>query len=334
MNIVGYRTLKTAVGVVVGIYLAMLLNLDHAVSAGIIVMLSIQNTKRKSLKLASQRLLTFFIAMAISSVMFTVIGHNVAIFGLFIVFFTPILVKMEMTMSLIINTVLVSHLFTSEQVTLAVLINELLLMLIGLCVGVAANLYMPNMEHKVIRLQKDIEAELKGMLISLSLALKNQCDIDECQEYDMSKKAAELIDEGMYKADVFLNNYVSVDNTYYVSYMDMCENMFHIIRHMERYFKTFVLSQNEAKILSDFTVKIADSLFDFRTAGKDIYELEKIKEIFKSKPLPKTREEFEDRSRLIQYMYDLEEIIDIKSMFKKKYMKYSGILGGKQERHI
>ncbi|MCT4631154.1 MAG: aromatic acid exporter family protein [Firmicutes bacterium] len=326
MNIVGYRTLKTAIGAVIGIAVAQYLNLDYSVSAGIIVMLSIQNTKRKSIRLAWQRLLTFFIAMSMSTILFTVLGHHVAIFGLFIIFFTPILVRMGMTMSLIINSVLVSHLYLSDTITWGVLGNELALMLIGLCVGVGANMYMPNMEHKVIRLQKDIEAELKAMLVSFSLALKNQCEIDECQDHDMIKEAEKLISMGMYKADVFLNNYVSVDNTYYMSYMDMCENMFHIIKHMDRHFKTFIISREEAEILAEFTIKVSESLFDFATAGKDLEELSRLKRRFKEKDLPKTREEFEDRSILLQFLYDLEEIINIKCMFKRKYLKYSGVL--------
>nr|WP_241463087.1 aromatic acid exporter family protein [Listeria aquatica] len=48
----GMRTLKTAFGATLAIFIAEFLKLDYAVSAGVITVLSIQNTKKK-LTLAS-----------------------------------------------------------------------------------------------------------------------------------------------------------------------------------------------------------------------------------------------------------------------------------------
>lgn len=44
---IGMRTIKTAVGACIAIWIANWLSLDYAVSAGVITILSIQNTKKK-----------------------------------------------------------------------------------------------------------------------------------------------------------------------------------------------------------------------------------------------------------------------------------------------
>jgi len=50
------RTLKTAIGAALAIFIAQLLGLDYGVNTAIVVILSLQNTKRKSLNLAGVRI--------------------------------------------------------------------------------------------------------------------------------------------------------------------------------------------------------------------------------------------------------------------------------------
>lgn len=49
---IGMRTMKTAIAATLAIILAEWLHLEYAVSAGIIAILSVQNTKKGSLQLA------------------------------------------------------------------------------------------------------------------------------------------------------------------------------------------------------------------------------------------------------------------------------------------
>ncbi|MEH6853249.1 aromatic acid exporter family protein, partial [Priestia megaterium] len=59
---IGYRTIKTAVGTSLAIIIAQFFHLEFFVSAGIITILCIQNSKKKSLGSASDR----FIACSLS----------------------------------------------------------------------------------------------------------------------------------------------------------------------------------------------------------------------------------------------------------------------------
>ena len=46
---IGYRTIKTAVGAAIAVYIAQTLGLSYAISAGVVTVLSVQNTKMKSI---------------------------------------------------------------------------------------------------------------------------------------------------------------------------------------------------------------------------------------------------------------------------------------------
>lgn len=73
---IGLRTLKTAVAAGIAIFIATLIGLSYVASAGIIVILSVQNTKRRSSELARQRLVATLIALFLSSVVYRLIGFN------------------------------------------------------------------------------------------------------------------------------------------------------------------------------------------------------------------------------------------------------------------
>ena len=61
---IGYRTLKTAVGATLAILIAQGLGLENFASAGIITILCIKNTKKKSLRASWDRILACLIAIA------------------------------------------------------------------------------------------------------------------------------------------------------------------------------------------------------------------------------------------------------------------------------
>lgn len=52
---IGYRTVKTAIGTGAAVFIAQLLGLEFYSSAGILVILCVQNTKRKSLQVSLHR---------------------------------------------------------------------------------------------------------------------------------------------------------------------------------------------------------------------------------------------------------------------------------------
>lgn len=77
------KAFKIALAAVLSILTANLLGLRYAVTAGIITVLSIQNTKRETLKTARNRALAFLCALILAFLCYSLLGFCV---GAFIVY--------------------------------------------------------------------------------------------------------------------------------------------------------------------------------------------------------------------------------------------------------
>ena len=73
-------------------------------------------------------------------------------------------------------------------------------------------------------------------------------------------------------------------------------------------------------MIADFTQNIAKAIHEYNTAEGLLRNLQELRDEFKNMELPKTREEFENRAMLYQFLNDMEQFLLIKNDFKK-YIK-------------
>ncbi len=88
---------------------------------------------------------------------------------------------------------------------------------------------------------------------------------------------------------------------------------------MEKHFEHIFIAVDESRLLSDFTEKLAIELNECNDGYALLGELKELQAHYKQAPLPSTRDEFEQRATLYQYLNDLEYFIKIKSAFMVKY---------------
>ncbi|MBP3041330.1 aromatic acid exporter family protein, partial [Bacillaceae bacterium Marseille-Q3522] len=143
---IGYRTLKTALGTSVAIFLAQLINLQNFPSAGIITILCIQVTHKQSLRAAWDRFLACLTAMAFSTFFFEAVAFHPFVIGLVLLFFIPTVVILKASKGIVTSSVIILHFYSSGHITLSVFFNELGLIIIGIGVALLVNLYMPSVE--------------------------------------------------------------------------------------------------------------------------------------------------------------------------------------------
>ncbi|EJP6471466.1 aromatic acid exporter family protein [Clostridium sp. L74] len=315
MRFIGYRTLKTAVGATIAMSIASALGLKYAVSAGIITVLSIQNTKRKSLNMAIQRMIACLLALAISSIFFTILGHNAIAFGVFLLLFIPLAVKFNLQEGIIVNAVLATHILLESNVSINLFLNEISLMLIGAGVALLFNLYIPSIEREIKEDQIYIEDHMKEILIQMSIALRKLSV--SLKEDELFNNLEERLPKAKKRAYINLNNYFLLDVSYYVDYMEMRIQQFETLKRMRQHFNKFFMTYEQTEMIADFTKKVADSLYEENTGEDLILDLEKLRESFKKMNLPNTREEFENRALLFQFLNDMEQFLIIKNEFKR-----------------
>ena len=185
-KLVGLRTLKTAIGAGLAVFIAQLLNLSYGVNAGIVVILSLQNTKKKSFELAGIRISATFVALIIGAVVYSILGFSPLAFGIYLLLFIPVAVKLKLNDGIVPASVLVSHLLASKDISVLSLSNEMAQMLIGAGIALILNMYMPG-------LKKHIEADFQGIHKTKILLIEELINTLEGQQNDSSMD--KLIDE-------------------------------------------------------------------------------------------------------------------------------------------
>ena len=79
------------------------------------------------------------------------------------------------------------------------------------------------------------------------------------------------------------------------------------------------MSFEQTHMISKFTKNVADEVKDRNDCKELLKELELLKLGFKEMALPKTREEFENRAQLLQFLNDMEDLLIMKRNFVLRY---------------
>lgn len=314
-NIIGFRTLKTGIGAAGAMMLAEIMGLKFSASAGIITILSIQNTKRASCEIAIKRLIATVVALAVGGGLFELIGFHPVVFGIYIILFIPLAVKFKVTEGIVPASVLVTHLLGNGDVTASLIINEMLLMIVGAGVALVLNLYMPSIENELLKDKRQIEETMYEILMDMSLALKGE-HLKKCEGNKM-KELRSCLEIGRKRAHQYRDNYFINEMAHYEKYFEMRWGQFQVMTYMFKHFDKFSMSVEQGVKIGELTLQLAESTKGKVTVEKLMEDLENLRLSFKQSQLPKGREEFENRAMLYQFLNDIELFITIKANFKQ-----------------
>lgn len=314
-RIVGIRTLKTGLGAAITLILANSIGLKYATAASVITILSIQSTKKQSIQMAINRLIATIIALTLSSLVFLGMGFNALTFGLFLILFIPIAARLNIGEGIVPAAVLVTHLLTEKVVTMPLILNELMLVIIGVIVALLINLYMPSIESEIVICRCQIEDTMYKLFNNMAYALRAQSTMIE--EDELYKKLEGFIKEGQEQAYKYTNNYLFTKVSPFDKYFNMRQSQLQVMIYMREHFTKFFMCFEETEVVADFTEKVAESIHGTLTAKQLLEELRNLRETFKDSTLPITREEFENRAMLYQFLNDLEHFLEIKKVFRE-----------------
>ena len=315
MKFIGYRVLKTGIGASISMIIAKELGLSYAAAAGVITILSIQNTKKKSVLIAFQRIFACIIALIISSILFKLLGYNPIVFGIFLLIFIPLAVRLNIEEGIVVSSVIVTHLLDANSISIDLIQNELNLIFIGVGIALLLNMYMPSIEKEIKEDQAYIEEKMKEILIKMSYCLKEHYSL--ITEDNLFKDLESRLYKARSRAYKNLNNYFLLDASYYVQYIEMRIKQFETINRMKEHFQNFFMTYDQTIMISKFTEKVANSIYEKNTGEDLLSELNILRDTFKKMPLPLTREEFENRAMLFQFLNDMEQLIKDKNEFIK-----------------
>lgn len=311
MKYVYNLTFKMAISAMISLALCDYLGVQHGTVAAVISILSIQSTRKKALQIGINRLIACTIGICLSFIVYKYIGNSFIIFGFFILFFIPITNKLKVEEGMIAAVVLANHILVADIIDIQLLLNEFTIMFIGIAVAFIANLFMPSFYKQYEEDKNFIEDSFKHIILNMSEALLLNKESENTLLCDLDKRI--ILSEKI--AYDIINNKLLSSNTYYLDYITMRKNQFNVIKKMQRHFERFYMSVEQTKLIAEYTAKIANDITENNDCIQLLRELDDLKMRFKGMDLPKTREEFENRAHLIQFLNDLEDFLEIKREF-------------------
>ena len=307
---------KVIVSAFVAMLVAQALHLTTPSAAAIIAILSVMDTKKVSLAATGQRLAAAVLALVIGMGIFAVFGFDVMSFGLYLLCYIPLAYLLKVDIGVAPSTVLVIHLWTQQQLTSSLFVNELLLVTIGAGVAILLNWYMPSYRQEIERVREEIEDKMREVLLKMSgfLTIGNGKNDGEVLQL-LKEKLSEAREYVRLEAE----NHLTKEVTYDYQYFEMRRDQSKLLEIMATNLNEFRWDGEEMAILSEMFKQTAQQLAEQNTASQLIDDIEELLEQFRERPLPQTRREFEKRAQLYQLLRDLKRFVQLKVDFFQTY---------------
>ena len=315
----GYRTIKTAVGAGLAIWIASLLDLEFATFAAIIVIMCIEKTKKKTLITINKKFFASLLSLFIGALFFEVLGYNPIVFALFILLFVPILVRIRIQGGFVTSMVVVLHVYTVEHANWAMFLNELYIIFIGMGIALLVNSFMPNFKRDIETFKNEIEQKFEVILYEFSAHLR-----DSERNWDGKEilEVEDLINQSKSIAIQDVENHLlrKQNKDYY--YLEMREDQLELLKHMMKIIATFsstTLPVKQKEMFAEFLENLSQNVHSGDTTDISLNELEELKASIRKTELPKIREEFEIRANLFYLIFEMENYLNIKKkLFEKR----------------
>lgn len=303
------QVLKAGLGAAFAIIAALTFGLLNAPSAGIITLLTIQNTQRETLKLTALRLMGFVLSTALAWLSFTIVGFDAWGFGVFVILFVGLanLFKLEDAISM--NAVLATHYLSWGDINLSLIANSAGLLGLGMGIGITLNLLMPRVLPYIKEGQARIDQLISDILCQLSAQLRTNGEPIDFATLDahLERISADTAEA----AGNTLASYVR----YLAAYLEMRRQQTAVLKRMAKHIPSPMLALPQNLSLAMFMEEVAAEFSEDNDAHDLLERWTLLREAFRRQPLPVTRQEFEQRAALLQMLEDLNYFLELKATF-------------------
>lgn len=307
------KVVKIGAGAAIAIFLAGLFNLSYATSAGIITVLSIQNTKRDTLLVILKRSCAFAAALVIAYGCFGIFGYHVWVIGIFLCIFAAFCNLCSFQDAIAMDTVLITHFYAETSMSLFWIRNEVLLLLIGVGIGMLMNSYIPGNEKEIRKDQREVEEIMQQILGRMSEVLLQESKA----HYDRKCFLAleQKLHTGVKRAITNRDNTLLTDTGYFIKYMEMRRDQTEVLKKIYENICLLDRIPSQTYVISEFLGNMSSGFHEYNNVEALTVRLDMIKESMKEEALPSSRAEFENRAVLYRILYELEDFLLLKKRF-------------------
>lgn len=313
------NTIKITAAAILAIIIASFLNLEFAVSAGIVAILSVAPTKKETIKTAMSRFIAFLVALAVAYMCFELFGYTKEAFFLYLFVFVLICQCFKWNSAMAMDSVLISHFLTLGTMNIDTIKNEGLLFIVGVFFGILVNLHLHKDSNYMEKMKNETDEQIKQALHRMGQRIVDK-DLEgydgKCfEKMNKSIRLAKNVAE-----DNFMNQFMSKDR-WDIEYIAMRERQITLLNVMYKRVKIINTKPVTAHVISDFLEKMSIEFHQNNSGDELLQEFMQINSDMKKKPLPVTRQEFEDRTQLYILLRNIEEFLMIKIEFANYYLE-------------
>ncbi|MEK8127060.1 aromatic acid exporter family protein [Paenibacillus filicis] len=311
----GIRVIKTAVAVILAIMIAQATGLASPLSTGLLAVLGVDVTKKRSIATSVQRIVASVFGLLLSVGLFVWLGYHVWVIGIYILLLYPILNRLKLKDGIVTSSVVMFHLYAARAVSFELVVNEVALLVVGLGTATLINvLYMPREDRQLLQYRLELEALFSRILIQLSLHLRDTGHVWDGKELldseELLKRAAEA---AMRKTE----NSLSQDRADWSVYFYMRERQLEGIGRMSQLVARVYQNLPHANLLAVIFEGLSEDVKVAHYTGRTERELERLEAQFREMELPRTREEFEVRAALLQLIEELKVFLSVAKKEKR-----------------
>lgn len=308
---IGFRTVKTAVGMTLGVIICKLLGLDNYASSAILVVLCIKHTKMHSVQAILSRLVSCLLILFLGSAIFSLLGQHALVLGLIVLLFIPLTVVLNVQEGVITSCVILLHVFNAKAINGHLILNEIMLLIVGLGIAFLMNLMMPSLDKKLNHFKQDIENQITEIFNIFSQACSMHNDHLNIKFDSLLlniKKAKSLAFRDV------KNHFVRNENSFY-HYFDMREEQVELLKRMTSLLEKINTDDPILEKISQLMYEIGSNVNSNDYTALRLHSLYEIRLSLDDLPLPTTHKTLNSRAHIIQILNELEEYLNIKSQF-------------------
>lgn len=308
---IGFRTVKTAVGMTLGVIICKLLGLDNYASSAILVVLCIKHTKMHSVQAILSRLVSCLLILFLGSAIFSLLGQHAFVLGLIVLLFIPLTVVLNVQEGVITSCVILLHVFNAKAINGHLILNEIMLLIVGLGIAFLMNLMMPSLDKKLNHFKQDIENQITEIFNIFSQACSMHNDHLNIKFDSLLlniKKAKSLAFRDV------KNHFVRNENSFY-HYFDMREEQVELLKRMTSLLEKINTDDPILEKISQLMYEIGSNINSNDYTALRLHSLYEIRLSLDDLPLPTTHKTLNSRAHIIQILNELEEYLNIKSQF-------------------
>jgi len=290
--------IKIVVAFMFGILGAELFRLDYAYTAGVIAVIGLDQTRKRSVQAAIIWLLDSFLALGIASLLFHFLGYQFWVLIVFIAILVPLSYLLALQNGIVVAIVLISQIYGEQDLSYG--FNALYILLIGIAVAFLLNLYMPKVDRQIDIAIKKIDTEIDRLLQAIAAG--------ETASFVNVKALIKQTQEKLY---LDIENHYFVQTNRRIRYLDMRLGQLIIMERIGPLLGQ-IAPIPEKDIIVDFIKTFKGKIGTSNFALSLKHELDALFEYFRQAPLPKEREEFEQRAQLYYILREIDSFLILK----------------------